>query len=76
MPYTFEDYYRDFTRRHLDWLTAEERLKGLPVEERLKGLPVEELRKRLPVEERLKGLSAKEIEAYLKKLSKKKRKRK
>jgi hypothetical protein len=67
MPYTFEDYYRDFTRRHLDWLTAEERLKGLPVEE---------LRKRLPVEERLKGLSAKEIEAYLKKLSKKKRKRK
>jgi hypothetical protein len=76
MPYTFEDYYRDFTRRHLDWLTAEERLKGLPVEERLKGLPVEERLKGLPVEERLKGLSAKEIEAYLKKLSKKRRKRK
>jgi hypothetical protein len=85
MPYTFEDYYKDFTKRHLDWLTTEERLKGLsleelrnrlPVEERLKGLPPEELRNRLPVEERLKGLSAKQIEAYLKKLSQKTRRRK
>jgi hypothetical protein len=93
MPYTWDDYYKDFTKRHLDRLTTEERLKGLPVEERLKGLPVEERLKGLPVEERLKGLpveerlkglppkallqrlSAEEIEAYLKKLRKRKRKR-
>jgi len=60
MPYTFEDYYKDFTRRHLDWLTTEERLKGLPAEERLKGLPAEERLKGLPAEERLKGLPAEE----------------
>ncbi|MGH7599741.1 MAG: hypothetical protein ACREOI_25585 [bacterium] len=94
MSYTWDDFYRDFTKENLDKLTAEERLKGLPVEERLKGLPVEERLKGLPVEEwlkglpvearlkglpveaRLKGLSAKEIEAYLKKLRTRRRKRK
>jgi len=35
MPYTFEDYYRDFTRRHLHLLTTEERLKGLTKENKL-----------------------------------------
>jgi hypothetical protein len=67
MSYTWDDFYRDFTRENLDKLTAEERLKGLPVEARLKGLPVEA---------RLKGLSTKEIEAYLKKLRTRRRKRK
>lgn len=67
MPYTLEDYYKDFTRKYLDHLTTEERLKGLPVEERLKGLPAEALLQRLP---------AKDIEAYLKKLRQRKRKRK
>jgi len=75
MPYTWEDYYKDFTRRHLDYLTTEERLKGLPVEERLKGLPVEERLKGLPVETLLQRLPAKDIEAYLKKLRQRKRKR-
>jgi hypothetical protein len=85
MPYTLEDYYKDFTKRHLDWLTVEERLKGLPAEVRLKGLSTKELLKKVPVKDRLKGLpaetllkslSAKEIEAYLKKLRKRQRKRK
>ena len=67
MPYTWNDYYRQITHEHLNWLTPEERLKGLPAEERLKGLPVEAF---------LKNMSAKEIEAYLKKLRLKKRKRK
>ena len=56
MPYTMEDFERDFTREHLHLLSSEERLKGLPPEERLKGLPPEE---------RLKGLSPEMIEAYL-----------
>ena len=38
MPYTVEDYYRDFTKRHIDWLTPEERLKGIAPEERIKDL--------------------------------------
>jgi len=65
MPYTWNDFYREFTREHLDLLPAEDRLKGLPVEDRLKGLPVEAFLKRMP---------AAEIEAYLKKLRQKKRK--
>jgi hypothetical protein len=94
MPYTWDDYYRDVTREHLDYLTKEElleklsiedRLKGLAVEDRLKGLAVKDRLKGLAVKDRLKGLpteavlkslSAEEIEAYLKKLRTKKRKRK
>jgi len=76
MSYTFQDYYRDFTKENLGLLTAEERLEGLPVEERLKGLPVEERLKGLPPRLLLQSLSADEIEAYLKKLRKKKTKRK
>jgi hypothetical protein len=56
MPYTMEDFRREFLRDHLGDLTPEERLKGLPPEERLKGLPPEE---------RLKGLTIEEIEEYL-----------
>ena len=37
MPYTWDDFYRDFTKDHLDKLTIEERLKGLPVEARHTG---------------------------------------
>ncbi len=39
MPYTIEDFNRDFTKEHLHLLPPEERLKGLAPEERLKGLP-------------------------------------
>jgi hypothetical protein len=68
MPYTMEDFRRDFTREHLDLLTPEERLQGLSPEEILKALPPEERLKGLPAEERLKGLSAEEIERFLKRL--------
>ena len=79
MPYTMEDFNRDFTREHLYLLPPEERLKGLPPEERLKGLPPEERLKGLPSEtvfkqfspeERLKGLPPEIIEAYLSQLKK------
>jgi len=85
MPYTWDDFSREYDQELLERLTPEERLKGLPVEERLKGLPVEERLKGLPVEERLKGLPvevrlkglpAKEIEAYLKKLRQRRQKSK
>ncbi len=63
MPYTMEDFNKDFTREHLYLLPPEERLKGLDVWERLKGLDAEE---------RLKGLDAEVIEAFLLKLKKNK----
>jgi len=33
MAYTVEDFYKEFTLKHLDWLTPDERLKGLKPEE-------------------------------------------
>jgi hypothetical protein len=33
MPYTREDFRRDYTRDHIDLLTAEERLRGLSADE-------------------------------------------
>ena len=68
MPYTMEDFERDFTREHLHLLPPEDRLKGLPLEERLKGLPPETIFKQFSPEERLKGLSPELIEAYLSEL--------
>jgi len=70
MPYTMEDFNRDFTREHLYLLPPEERLKGLPPEERLKGLPSETVFKQFSPEERLKGLPPEIIEAYLSQLKK------
>jgi hypothetical protein len=76
MPYTWDDYYRERRQEILEQLTPEERLKGLSTKELLKRVPVEDRLKGLPTEMLLKRLSAKEIEAYLKKLRAKKRKRK
>ena len=75
MPYTWNDFYREFTREHLDMLSTEERLKGLRAEERLKGLRAEERLKGLHAEERLKGLRAGEIRAYLNRLQKKQKRK-
>jgi hypothetical protein len=43
MPYTWEDFDRDYAKAHVHLLTPEDRLSGLPVEDRLRGLPVEEV---------------------------------
>jgi hypothetical protein len=59
MPYTMEDFRRDYVKEHL---------KDLSPEERLEGLPPEELLKRLSLEERLKGLSAEQLKAFLERL--------
>ena len=56
MPYTMEDFKREFKRDFIAELTPEERLRGLPPEERLRGLPAEERLRGLPAEERLRGL--------------------
>jgi hypothetical protein len=59
MPYTMEDFRRDYVKDHLKDLTLEERLAGLSPEERLAGLSPEE---------RLAGLSPEEIAQILKRL--------
>ena len=78
MPYTVEDFEREYAEgflarltpeKILKWMPPEELLKRLPPEERLKGLAPEERLKGLPPEEVLKRLTKEEIEAYLKKLS-------
>jgi hypothetical protein len=43
MPYTLEDFRRDYVKEHLKDLTTEERLAGLSAEQRIEGLPPEQL---------------------------------
>lgn len=43
MPYTLEQWRRDFVLDHLGDVPAEERVKGLPAEDRLEGLSAEEI---------------------------------
>jgi hypothetical protein len=59
MPYTIEDFRRDYVRKYLHRMT---------VEERLAGLSLGEIVQQLSPEERLAGLSPEEVEAYLKRL--------
>ncbi len=75
MPYTWDDFEREYKQEVLEQLTPRERLKGLSAEVRLKGLPVEARLKGLSNEALLKRLSAAEIEAYLKKLQRRKQRK-
>jgi len=70
MAYTFEDFYRDFTRDHVHFLTPEERMKGLSPDDILKRFTPDDIVKRLTPDDRLKGLSMEEIEAYLERVKK------
>lgn len=62
MPYTIEQFKKDYVRAHLDELPANERLQGLAPEERLQGLSAEEV---------LSQLSPEEIQAYAARLRRK-----
>ena len=57
MPYTMEDFRRDFAKDHLKDLTPKERVEGLSSEQLLQLLPIEERLKGLSPDERLQGLS-------------------
>jgi hypothetical protein len=70
MPYTMDDFTRDFVSEHIHVLSAgevlnryspEKRLEGLPAEKRLEGLSIEEILQKLPPEK---------IEAFLRNLKK------
>lgn len=62
MPYTMEQFRKDYVKAHLGELDPEDRLKGLEPEVVFASFEPED---------RLRGLDPKEIEAYLKKLKKK-----
>ena len=47
MPYTMQDFRRDYVKEHLKDLTVEERLHGVPLEERLRDVPPKEIEKYL-----------------------------
>jgi len=79
MPYTMDDFNRDFTQAHLHLLPPEVVFKQFSPEERLKGLPPEVVFEQFSPEDRLKGLptetifeqfSPEVIEAYLSQLKK------
>jgi hypothetical protein len=68
VPYTMDDFRRDYTKAHLKDLTPEERLAGLAAEERLAGLAPKERLKGLTPEELLAGLSPEQRKQVLAKL--------
>ncbi|MEK7991245.1 MAG: hypothetical protein VSS52_009585, partial [Thiotrichaceae bacterium] len=72
MPYTMEDFDRDYTENHLHLLPAEIRLKGVSAADRLKDLPAEEKLKGVSAADRLKDLSIEDIQAFLAKMQNKK----
>jgi hypothetical protein len=66
MPYTMEDFQRDYVKEHFAKLTPEEQreaLQALPPEKQQAVLQA------LPLEKRLEGLSAEQIRQYLDKLT-------
>jgi hypothetical protein len=78
MPFTMEDFNRQYIKEHFSRLTPEEQaeaLRTLPPQEQqevLKALPPDERKnvlQGLPPEERLAGLSADEIRQYLDRLT-------
>jgi hypothetical protein len=72
MPYTMEDFQRQFVKDHFPKLTPEEQaevLQTLPPEARLEGLSAEKRLEGLSAEKRLEGLSADQIQQYLDRLS-------
>jgi hypothetical protein len=66
MPYTMEDFNRQFAREHFRRLTPEQQQEALRT---LSPEGRQELLQSLPTEERLAGLSPKQIREYLERLS-------
>jgi hypothetical protein len=66
MPYTWEDFERDYIKEHFPQLTPEEQREAL---ERLSPEQRREVLQALPPEERLAGLSPEQIRQYLDQLT-------
>jgi hypothetical protein len=70
MPYTMEDFRRDYVKAHLDVLTPDEILGRFSADEVLGRFSTDEILRRFPSEEILRRISVEEIKAYLAKLEK------
>lgn len=68
MPYTVTDYFRDFTKEHLDWLTPEERLKGLDLTQHIQTMAPDDVLKSLFPDESGEHVDAAKLERYLRQL--------
>ncbi len=64
MPYTMEQFRKDYIKARLGELDPEERLRGLKAEEVLSQFESEDL---------LKGIGLEEIEAFLKEMKRRKK---
>ncbi len=63
MPYTFEDFERDYALEHLHKLPLNEVLEGIPVEKRLEGLSRKDIAAAL--RKQLSGLTPEEKKAFV-----------
>jgi superfamily I DNA and RNA helicase len=61
MPYTMEDFRRDYVKEHIDVLSTDEILEHVSLDEILPKLSMDQILQRLAPDERLAGLSADEI---------------
>ena len=68
MPYTWEDFDRDFTEEHLHLLKPDVVLKHFSADEILQRFSPDEILQRFSPDDRLKGLSPEIIEKYLSEL--------
>jgi hypothetical protein len=68
MPYTVKDYYRDFTKEHLDWLSPEERLQGIELKKRIQDVPPDDILKTLFPDDTGEHVDAAKLERYLQQL--------
>ncbi len=68
MPYTMEQFRKDYMKAHLPEMNPDEVLSMFTPEDRLMGLAPKDRLEGLDPEDRLEGLAPEEIEAYLKKL--------
>ena len=73
MPYTMEQFRKEYVKAHLGELDPEEVLSRFAPEDRLKGLEPEDRLKGLEPEDVLAQFQPEEVEAYLKKLKKRKK---
>lgn len=65
MPYTFQDFQKDYVRDHLNVLTLDDRLEGLSPDDVLKRYSPDDVLKRYSPDDRLKGLSLGDIINHL-----------
>lgn len=68
MPYTLEDFQREFKKEFLEGLSDEERLEGIPEEKRLEGIPLEKRLEGISEEELLERIPPETLQKMLEKL--------